>query len=96
MSQENPAQRHHERFLREQHERQITQSAIDANAAAADLIAERIAAKLAEQNNIIYSIGQKQARTSAIAYLSLFIAAAAAAGQLFGPIWEWPVMRGLL
>ena len=64
------AQTHHERFLRQQHERDMARSSMDANAAAAELIAERIAAKLAEQNEIIYSMGQRQGRTSAIAYLS--------------------------
>jgi hypothetical protein len=68
MSQESQAQRHHQEFVRKQHERQISQSAIDANASAAELIAEKITAKLAEQNDIIYRIGQRQGRTTAIAY----------------------------
>lgn len=89
------AENHHERFLRQQHEKQLTNSSIEANAQAAELIAERIAAKLAEQNDIIYRIGQKQGRTSAIAYLSLVIAGVAAVGQLFGPIWDWPILRGV-
>ena len=46
--------------------------------------------------NIIYKMGQRQGRTSFIAYLSLLIAAAAAVGQLLGPVWEWPILRGLL
>ena len=96
MSQESQAQRHHQEFVRKQHERQIAQSAVDANAAAAELIAEKIAAKLAEQNDIIYRIGQRQGRTTAIAYFSLFIAAAAALGQLFGPISDWPALSALL
>jgi hypothetical protein len=95
MSTDNAAQRRHEEFIRQQHERSLTQSSIQANAAAAELIAERIAAKLAEQNDIIYRIGQKQGRTSFIAYLSLVIGALAAAGQLFGPVWGWPVFRGV-
>jgi len=87
---------HHARFLRQQHERDLTNSANQANAAAAELIAERITAKMAEQNDIIYKVGQRQGRTSFIAYLSLLIGGAAAAGQLLGPIWEWPVLQGLL
>ncbi|NJM33539.1 MAG: hypothetical protein HC850_01255 [Rhodomicrobium sp.] len=94
MSTDITAQRRHEEFVRQQHERSLTQSSNQANAAAAELIAERIAAKLAEQNDIIYRIGQKQGRTSFIAYLSLVIGGLAAIGQLFGPIWEWPVFRG--
>ena len=95
MSVEDTAQRRHEEFMRQQHERGLTQASIQANAAAAELIAERIAAKLAEQNDIIYRIGQKQGRTSLIAYVSLAIGGVAAIGQLFGPIWEWPVFRGI-
>lgn len=95
MNPEDRAQRQHESFVRQQHERQMVQSSINANAAAAELIAEKIAVKLAEQNDIIYRIGQRQGRTSAIAYLSLIIGGAAALGQLFGPIWDWPVFRGL-
>jgi hypothetical protein len=95
MSQESQAQRHHQEFLRKQHERQMSQSAIDANAAAAELIAEKIAAKLAEQNDIIYRMGQRQGRTTAIAYISLVIAAAAAIGQLLGPVWDWPALSAL-
>ncbi|MBU2581263.1 MAG: hypothetical protein KJ622_06070 [Alphaproteobacteria bacterium] len=86
----------HNRVMRERHEQQLTRSQIEANAAAAELIAERIAAKLAEQNDIIYKMGQRQGRTSFIAYLSLLIGLAAAAGQLLGPIWEWPFLRGVL
>ena len=93
MSQESQAQRHHQEFVRKQHERQIAQSANDANAA--ELIAEKIAAKLAEQNDIISRIGQRQGRTTAIAYFSLLIAAAAALGQLFGPIRDWPALNAL-
>ncbi len=95
MSVEDTAQRRHEEFMRQQHERGLTQASIQANAAAAELIAERIAAKLAEQNDIIYRIGQKQGRTSLVAYVSLAIGGVAAIGQLFGPIWEWPVFRGI-
>ncbi len=47
---------HHDRFLRQQHERRLTKSSIAANAAAAELIAKKIAAKLAEQNDIIYCV----------------------------------------
>jgi hypothetical protein len=64
MSIDPTAQRRHEEFLRQQHEKRLTDGAIQANAAAAELIAERIAAKLAEQNDIIFKIGQKQGRTS--------------------------------
>ena len=95
MSVDNAAQRRHEEFVRQQHERGLTQASIQANAAAAELIAERIAAKLAEQNDIIYRIGQKQGRTSLIAYVSLAIGGIAAVGQLFGPVWEWPIFKGL-
>ena len=95
MSVENPAQRRHEEFMRQQHERGLSQAAIQANSAAAELIAERIAAKLAEQNDIIYRIGQKQGRTSFIAYVSLAVGGIAAVGQLFGPVWEWPIFRGI-
>jgi hypothetical protein len=95
MSIENPAQRHHEDFMRREHERRLTQDAIKANSAAAELIAERIAAKLAEQNDIIFKIGQKQGRTSLIAYVSLAIGAIAAVGQVLGPIWEWPFVKAL-
>ena len=52
-------------------------------------------AKLAEQNDIISRIGQRQGRTTAIAYFSLLIAAAAALGQLFGPIRDWPALNAL-
>jgi hypothetical protein len=90
------AQRHHEEFIRQNHERSLTQASIQANAAAAELIAERIAAKLAEQNDIIYRIGQKQGRTSFVAFVSLVIGGVAAIGQLFGPVWEWPIFKGLL
>lgn len=87
---------HHDRFLRQQHERRLTVSSIEANAAATEFIAEKIAAKLAEQNDIIYRMGQRLGRTAAIAYVSLVIAAAAAVGQLLGAIWDWPVLQGLL
>ena len=96
MSIDETAQRRHEEFLRQQHERRLTDSAITANAAAAELIAERIAAKLAEQNDIIYKIGQKQGRTSFVAYLSLVVGGAAAAGELLGPVAQWPIFRGIL
>jgi hypothetical protein len=87
------ADRRHQEFVRQQHERSLTNSANQTNAAAAELIAERIAAKLAEQNDIIYKIGQKQGRTSAIAYISLIIAAVAAIGQIFGPVTQWPIFQ---
>ena len=95
MNQQSSAEQRHNEFLRQQHEKRMTQSSIDANAAAAEHIAERIAAKLAEQNDIIYRVGQRQGRTSLIAYMSLIIGGAAALGQLFGPIWEWPWLRSL-
>ena len=88
------ARRQHEDFLRKQHERQLSDKSIEANTAAAELIAERIAAKLAEQNDIIYKIGQKQGRTSFVAYVSLFIGGMAAIGEFFGPFWSWPVVQG--
>ena len=69
----------------------MARTSMEANAEAAELIADRIAARLAEQNDIIYKVGQRQARTSLIAYLSLTIAAIAAIGQIFGPIWNWPI-----
>ena len=87
------ADQRHRDFLQQQHDKRLAQSAIDANAASAELIAERIAAKLAEQNEIIYRVGQRQGRTSVIAYTSLVIGGAAALGQLLGPLWEWPFVR---
>lgn len=84
-----------QRVMRERHEQQLARSAAESNAAAAELIAVRIAAKLGEQNDIIYRVGQRQGRTSFIAYLSLVIGLVAAIGQLFGPIWDWPMLRGL-
>lgn len=95
MSIDQTAQRRHEEFLRQQHEKRLTNNSIEANSAAAELIAERIAAKLAEQNDIIYKIGQKQGRTGFIAYLSLAIGGLAAVAELFGPIGNWPVFGGL-
>ena len=95
MSIDNASQRRHEEFLRQQHDRRLAEAAMQTNSAAAELIADRIAAKLAEQNDIIYQIGQAQGRTSFVAYFSLFIGSMAAAGQLFGPIWEWPVIKGI-
>ncbi len=79
----------HNRFMREQHEKRLVRDEIQANAASAELIAERISAKLAEQNDIIYKIGQQNGRTTVIAYLSLVIGAVAAVGQLFGPLNIW-------
>jgi len=96
MSVDNPGQRRHEEFVRQQHERQLTNSSIQANAAAAELIAERIAAKLAEQNDIIYKMGQKQGRTGFIAYLSLGIGGLAAVAELFGPVSQWPVFSSFI
>jgi hypothetical protein len=95
MSIDPTAQRRHEEFLRQQHEKRLTDGAIQANAAAAELIAERIAAKLAEQNDIIFKIGQKQGRTSFVAYLSLVIGGLAAIAELLGPISNWPVLGGM-
>ena len=95
MSTEDAAQRRHEEFLRQNHERNLARASMETNSAAAELIAERIATKLAEQNDIIYRIGQKQGRTSFIAYLSLAVAAVAAIGQVLGPIWQWPMFRGI-
>jgi hypothetical protein len=91
----DPGQRRHEEFMRQQHERGMADAAIRNNAAAAELIAERIAAKLAEQNDIIYRIGQKQGRTSFVAYVSLVVGGIAAIGQIFGPIWSWPIFSGV-
>lgn len=93
MDQEQLGRERHNEFVRQQHERRVAQAAMDANAAAAELIADRIAAKLAEQNEIIYRVGQRQGRTSVIAYVSLFIGGTAAVGQLLGPIWEWPLFK---
>ena len=93
MVQQSSAEQRHNEFLRQQHEKRMTQSTIDANAAAAELIAEKIAMKLAEQNDIIYRVGQRQGRTSLIAYVSLIIGGAAALGQLFGPLWDWPWLQ---
>ena len=95
MSTEDAAQRRHEEFLRQNHEGNLARASMETNSAAAELIAERIATKLAEQNDIIYRIGQKQGRTSFIAYLSLAVAAVAAIGQVLGPIWQWPLFRGI-
>jgi len=67
MNQTNTAEQRHRDFV----QKQLTQSAISANAEAAELIAERIAAKLAEQNEIFYQVGQGHGRTTAIAYVSL-------------------------
>ena len=83
----------HRDFRQQNHERQLTQQQIEANAQAAELIADRIAAKLNEQNQIIYSVGQKQGRTAAVAYISLIIGAVAAIGQLIGPISSWPIFN---
>lgn len=96
MNQHLSAEQRHRDFLQKQHERQLTQSSIHANAEAAELIADRIAARLAEQNDIIYKVGQRQGRTTVIAYISLMIGGAAALGQLLGPIWEWPLIQQLL
>lgn len=95
MSVDNASQRRHEEFMRQQHDRRLAEAAMQTNSAAAELIAERIAAKLAEQNDIIYEIGQKQGRTSFVAYLSLCIGALAAAAELFGPVSEWMVVKGI-
>lgn len=86
-------QRRHQEFLRQTHERRLNEVSNETTAAAAELIAERIAAKLAEQNDIIYKIGQKQGRTSFVAYLSLVVGGLAAIGEVFGPVWDWPVIR---
>jgi hypothetical protein len=95
MTQDDFARERHNEFVRQQHERRLAQGSIDANAAAAELIAEKIAAKLAEQNEIIYRVGQRQGRTSLVAYISLIIGGAAALGQLLGPLWEWPIFKQL-
>jgi hypothetical protein len=88
-------QRRHQEFLRQNHERRLNDVSNETTAAAAELIAERIAVKLAEQNDIIYKIGQKQGRTSFIAYLSLVIGGLAAIAEVFGPVWDWPVFRAI-
>lgn len=95
MSLGDHARRRHEEFLRQNHEKRLNQDAIDSNAAAAELIAERIAAKLAEQNDIIYKIGQKQGRTGFVAYLSLAVGGIAAIAEIFGPIRDWPFIQGV-
>jgi hypothetical protein len=88
-------QRRHQEFLRQNHERRLNDVSNETTAAAAELIAERIAVKLAEQNDIIHKIGQKQGRTSFIAYLSLVIGGLAAIAEVFGPVWDWPVFRAI-
>ena len=93
MAAESAGQRHHNEFMRQQHERRLVESSVEANAEAAELIAGRIAAKLAEQNEIIYKVGQRQGRTTVVAYVSLLIGGIAALGQLFGPIWTWPLFN---
>lgn len=89
-------QRRHQEFLRQTHERRLNDVSNETTAAAAELIAERIAAKLAEQNDIIYKIGQKQGRTSFVAYLSLAVGGLAAIAEILGPVWEWPVFRAFV
>jgi hypothetical protein len=89
-------QRRHQEFLRQNHERRLTEVSNETTAAAAELIAERIATKLAEQNDIIYKIGQKQGRTSFVAYLSLAVGGLAAIAEILGPVWEWPVFRAMM
>ncbi|HKJ60751.1 MAG TPA: hypothetical protein VKA94_01970 [Hyphomicrobiales bacterium] len=89
-------QRRHQEFMRQNHERRLNEVSNETTAASAELIAERIAAKLAEQNDIIYKIGQKQGRTGFVAYLSLAIGGIAAIAQIFGPIWDWPIFRAML
>jgi len=96
MTTQNEAQRRHNEFMRQQHEKRLTDSSIQANAQAAELIAERIAAKLAEQNDIIYRIGQKQGRTGLVAYVSLAVGGLAAIAELFGPVSAWPFFKSLL
>lgn len=96
MTTQNEAQRRHNEFMRQQHEKRLTDSAIQANSQAAELIAERIAAKLAEQNDIIYRIGQKQGRTGLVAYVSLAVGGLAAIAELFGPVSDWPLFQSLL
>ena len=93
MAADNAAERRHNEFIRQQHERRLVQSSVEANAEAAELIASRIAAKLAEQNDIIYKVGVRQGRTTLIATVSLIIGGIAALGQLFGPIWTWPLFN---
>ena len=88
-------QRRHQEFVRQNHERRLNEISNETTAASAELIAERIAAKLAEQNDIIYKIGQKQGRTSFVAYVSLVVGGLAAIGEIFGPVWDWPVIRAI-
>lgn len=90
------AKRRHQEFLRQNHERHLNETSNETTAAAAELIAERIAVKLAEQNDIIYKIGQKQGRTGLVAYVSLVIGGIAAIAEIFGPVWDWPIFRTLL
>ncbi|MBX2806969.1 MAG: hypothetical protein KTR19_13425 [Hyphomicrobiales bacterium] len=89
-------QRRHQEFVRQNHERRLSEMSNDTTAQAAELIADRIAAKLAEQNDIIYKIGQKQGRTGFIAYLSLVVGGLAAIAEIFGPVWDWQVFRAIL
>ena len=88
----NPSDSHRD-FLQKNHERRLSQQQVAATAEAAELVADRIAAKLSEQNQIIYHVGQKQGRTAAVAYISLVIGAVAAIGQLFGPISSWSIFN---
>ena len=89
------AARRHETFVQQQHDRQLNRSAIEANSAAAEMIAEKIASKIDEQNRIIFDVGARHGRTTFVAYLSLIIAAAAALGQLFGPAQDWSIWESI-
>lgn len=90
------AQKRHQDFLRQQHEKGLNKTAIEANSRAAELIAEKIAGKIDEQNRIIFDVGARHGRTTFVAYLSLIIAATAALGQLFGPAQDWTIWQTVL
>jgi len=90
------AQKRHQEFIRQQHEKGLNTTAIEANSRAAELIAEKIATKIDDQNRIIFDVGARHGRTTFVAYLSLIIAATAALGQLFGPAQEWTIWQNIL
>ncbi len=92
----NMAQQHHQELDRQQHEKGLNQTAIEADNKSAELIAAKIASKIDEQNRIIFDIGVRHGRTTFVAYLSLIIAATAVLGQLFGPAQEWTIWHTIL
>ena len=87
-------------FLKQQHEKGLNKTTMEADSRAAEIIAEKIAAnfavKIDEQNRNIFDIGVRYGRTTFVAYLALIIAATAALGQLFGPAQEWTIWQTVL